>query len=51
MTLLGGDQVFTTGLLLQELLQGLAGPKDRAQLVEDCRAAAKHGASHAWGTN
>ena len=32
--LLGADQVFTTGLILQELLQGFAGPKARAQLVE-----------------
>ena len=31
--LLGTDQVFTTGLVLQELLQGFAGLKDRAQLV------------------
>jgi hypothetical protein len=32
--LLGADQVFTTGLILQELLQGFAGPKARAQLIE-----------------
>lgn len=32
--LLGADQVFTTGLVLQELLQGFAGPKARAQIVE-----------------
>ena len=32
--LLGTDQVFTTGLVLQELLQGFAGPKARAQLIE-----------------
>ncbi|MCX8099107.1 MAG: PIN domain-containing protein [Casimicrobiaceae bacterium] len=32
--LLGSDQVFTTGLILQELLQGFAGPKARAQLLE-----------------
>jgi predicted nucleic acid-binding protein len=32
--LLGGDQVFTTGLVLQELLQGFAGPKARAQIIE-----------------
>ena len=38
--LLGGDQVFTTGLVLQELLQGFAGPKDRAQLVERLSALA-----------
>jgi predicted nucleic acid-binding protein len=32
--LLGADQVFTTGLVLQELLQGFAGPKARQALVE-----------------
>lgn len=32
--LLGADQVFTTGLVLQELLQGFAGPKARAQLID-----------------
>ncbi len=31
--LLGADQVFTTGLILQELLQGFAGPKARTQLL------------------
>lgn len=30
----GADQVFTTGLVLQELLQGFAGPKARRQLIE-----------------
>lgn len=30
----GADQVFTTGLVLQELLQGFSGPKARAQLIE-----------------
>jgi predicted nucleic acid-binding protein len=30
----GADQVFTTGLVLQELLQGVAGPKARSQLIE-----------------
>jgi predicted nucleic acid-binding protein len=30
----GGYQVFTTGLVLQELLQGFSGPKARDQLVE-----------------
>ena len=30
----GGESIFTTGLVLQELLQGFAGPKARAQLVE-----------------
>ncbi len=32
--LLGGEVVVTTGLVLQELLQGFAGPKDRALLIE-----------------
>jgi predicted nucleic acid-binding protein len=30
----GADQVFTTGLILQELLQGFSGPKARSQLIE-----------------
>jgi predicted nucleic acid-binding protein len=30
----GADQVFTTGLVLQELLQGFSGPKARMQLIE-----------------
>ncbi len=30
----GADQVFTTGLILQELLQGFAGPKARNQLIK-----------------
>jgi predicted nucleic acid-binding protein len=30
----GSDQVFTTGLVLQELLQGFSGPKARSQLIE-----------------
>lgn len=30
----GADQVFTTGLVLQELLQGFSGPKSRSQLIE-----------------
>jgi predicted nucleic acid-binding protein len=30
----GADQVLTTGLVLQELLQGFAGPKARSQLIE-----------------
>lgn len=30
----GAAQVFTTGLVLQEVLQGFAGPKHRDQLVE-----------------
>lgn len=32
--LLGGDVVVTTGLVLQELLQGFSGPKARAQIIE-----------------
>ena len=32
--LLGTDQVFTTGLVLQELLQGFAGPKARDSIIE-----------------
>lgn len=38
--LLGTDQVFTTRLVFQELLQGFAGPKARAQLVERLSALA-----------
>lgn len=29
-----GEQLFTTGLVLQELLQGFSGPKARTQIVE-----------------
>lgn len=29
-----GEQLFTTGLVLQELLQGFAGPRDRTQIIE-----------------
>jgi predicted nucleic acid-binding protein len=32
--LAGGDVVVTTGLVLQELLQGFSGPKAAAQIVE-----------------
>ena len=32
--LLGSEIVVTTGLVLQELLQGFAGPKARAQIIE-----------------
>jgi predicted nucleic acid-binding protein len=32
--LLGSDVVVTTGLILQELLQGFSGPKAAAQIVE-----------------
>ena len=38
--LVGSDEVFTTGLVLQELLQGFAGPKARVQLVERLTAIA-----------
>lgn len=31
---MGSDVVVTTGLVLQELLQGFAGPKARAQIIE-----------------
>jgi len=30
----GGDDVVTTGLILQELLQGFAGPRARKQIIE-----------------
>ncbi len=36
----GAEQVFTTGLVLQEVLQGFAGPKNREQLVERLSALA-----------
>jgi predicted nucleic acid-binding protein len=32
--LLGSEMVVTTGLILQELLQGFSGPKAQAQIVE-----------------
>ena len=32
--LAGADMVFTTGLIVQELLQGFAGPKARKSIVE-----------------
>lgn len=32
--LLGSDQVVTTGLILQELLQGFSGPKAKAPLIQ-----------------
>jgi len=32
--LFGSEEVVTTGLILQELLQGFAGPKAQAQIVE-----------------
>lgn len=32
--LAGGDSVVTTGLVLQELLQGFSGPRDRTQIIE-----------------
>jgi predicted nucleic acid-binding protein len=33
-SLTGGDAIFTTGLILQELLQGFRGPKDRRQILD-----------------
>lgn len=33
-----GQTVFTTGLVLQELLQGFAGPKARSQIIEKLSA-------------
>jgi predicted nucleic acid-binding protein len=33
-TLESGEPVLTTGLILQELLQGFAGPKSRSQIVQ-----------------
>lgn len=30
----GGDAVVTTGLVLQELLQGFSGPRDRDRIIE-----------------
>lgn len=38
--LMGAHQVFVTGFVLQELLQGFAGPKDRTRLVERLSALA-----------
>ncbi len=36
--LLGADSVVTTGLVLQELLQGFSGPKSAAALIDRFRA-------------
>ncbi|HEV2561347.1 MAG TPA: PIN domain-containing protein [Rhizomicrobium sp.] len=36
--LVRGQTVFTTGLVLQELLQGFAGPKARSQIIEKLSA-------------
>jgi hypothetical protein len=38
--LLGADRVFTTGLVIQELLQGFAGAKSRSQLLDQLSALA-----------
>lgn len=38
--LLGADQVFITGFVMQELLQGFAGPKARDHLIERLAALA-----------
>ena len=32
--LLGGDTIVITGIVLQELLQGFSGPKDRVRIIE-----------------
>jgi predicted nucleic acid-binding protein len=34
----GGDAIFLTGIILQELLQGFAGPKARRELLEKLAA-------------
>lgn len=34
----GGDLVFTTGLVLQELLQGFHGPRAKQRIVDDFAA-------------
>ena len=36
--LLGSDIVITTGLILQELLQGFSGPKEAARIIESFAA-------------
>lgn len=36
--LLGGDGIFITGIVLQELLQGFHGPKDHARIIEHMQA-------------
>jgi predicted nucleic acid-binding protein len=36
--LTSGEQVFTTGFVLQELLQGFSGPKDRQALIRQFSA-------------
>ncbi len=37
-TLSGGESVYTTGIVLQELLQGCRGPKAREQIIERFKA-------------
>lgn len=37
-SLLAGDGIFITGIVLQELLQGFHGPKDRARIIEHLQA-------------
>lgn len=32
--IMGGERIFTTGIVLQELLQGIRGPKHRHQIIE-----------------
>ena len=36
--LLGGDTIVITGIVLQELLQGFSGPKDRVRIIERLQA-------------
>ena len=36
--LLAGDTVVTTGIVIQELLQGFVGPKDRTRIIERFQA-------------
>lgn len=37
-SLVSGKTVITTGIVIQELLQGFAGPKDRKRIIERFRA-------------
>lgn len=36
--LLSGETMVTTGIVIQELLQGFSGPKDKAQIIERFQA-------------
>ena len=37
-SLLAGDTIVTTGIVIQELLQGFVGPKDHARIIERFQA-------------